>query len=146
MKRLPSTACAGHNSESTPGHPLPQGARVSAVAREWRFPSTNRWPDAETDASGHREEYKGVYTTILFSCFPCVFSCSLTFFVYVINEYYRMVTMAMTNGKKRLAACDISRCTRDIGTPEMGTPRPRITRDMGTGVPKISSDMGTEGP
>ena len=29
---------------------------------------------------------------------------------------------------------------------EMGTPRPRITRDMGTGVPKISSDMGPEGP
>ena len=29
---------------------------------------------------GYREEYKGVYTTILFSCFPCMFSCSLTCF------------------------------------------------------------------
>ena len=38
------------------------------------------------------------------------------------------------------------RCTRNIGTPQMGTPGPHITRDMGTGVPEISSDMGTEGP
>ena len=54
---------------------------------------------------GYREEYKGVYTTILFLCFPCMFSCSLTYVFWLCNKWMHVFMYVFCLRNKWIHAC-----------------------------------------